>query len=270
MTDRYAVIGNPVAHSRSPEIHAAFARQTGEDLRYERLLAPLDGFGPAVAAFRAAGGRGLNVTLPFKGEAYRLATETTARARAAEAVNTLSFDGARVHGDNTDGVGLVRDLAGNLGVAIRGRRILVVGAGGAARGVLEALLEAGPAELVVVNRTAERATAIERQFGGRVRGTGFETLPRHGFDLVINASAAGLAGEAPPLPAAAFAPGAAAYDMVYGQGETPFLALARARGAPRLADGLGMLVEQAAESFFVWRGVHPATAPVLAMLRAAS
>lgn len=268
MTDRYAVIGNPIAHSRSPEIHAAFARQAGEDLRYERLLAPLDGFGPAVAAFRAAAGRGLNVTVPFKGEAYRLATETTARARAAEAVNTLRFDGMQVHGDNTDGVGLVRDLAANLGVALEGRRILLLGAGGAARAVIEALLEARPAELVVVNRTRERAAALERQFAGRVRGIGFEALPRRGFDVVVNASSAGLAGEAPPLPATAFAAGATAYDMVYGAGETPFLALARSRGAGRLADGLGMLVEQAAESYFVWRGVRPVTAPVLAMLRA--
>ncbi|MGH8697988.1 MAG: shikimate dehydrogenase, partial [Burkholderiales bacterium] len=148
MTDRYALIGNPIAHSRSPEIHAAFARQTGADLRYDLLLAPLDGFGPAVAAFRAAGGRGLNVTLPFKGEAYRLANAATERARAAEAVNTLRFDGARIHGDNTDGVGLVRDLAANLGVGIGGRRILIVGAGGAARGVIEALLGALPAEVV--------------------------------------------------------------------------------------------------------------------------
>jgi shikimate dehydrogenase len=268
MTDRYAVIGNPIAHSRSPEIHAAFARQTGEDLRYERLLAPLDGFAPAVAAFRAAGGRGLNVTLPFKGEAFRLADDTTERARGAEAANTLRFDGGRVHGDNTDGVGLVRDLAANLGVALAGRRILIVGAGGAVRAVIGALLEARPAELAVVNRTGGRAAALARQFGGRILGTGFETLPRHGFDVVINASSAGLAGEAPPLPAAAFAPGATAYDMVYAQGETPFLALARAHGAARLADGLGMLVEQAAESFFVWRGVRPATAPVLAALRA--
>jgi shikimate dehydrogenase len=269
MTDRYAIIGNPIAHSRSPEIHAAFARQTGEDLQYERLLAPLDGFAAALAAFRAGGGRGLNVTLPFKGEAYRLATQATVRAREAEAANTLRFDAAGVYGDSTDGVGLVRDLAANLAISIAGRRVLLVGAGGAARSVIAALLEAGPKELVVVNRTVERAAALEAQFAGRVRGAGYATLPRHGFDLVINASSAGLAGEAPPLPGSAFAPGAAAYDMVYGKGETPFLRLARRSGATRLADGLGMLVEQAAESFFVWRGVRPATAPVLAMLRAA-
>jgi shikimate dehydrogenase len=269
MADRYAIIGNPIAHSRSPEIHAAFARQTGEDLRYERLLAPLDGFARAVAAFRAAGGRGMNVTLPFKGEAYRLATEATARAREAEAANTLRFDPAGVHGDNTDGVGLVRDLTANLAIPIAGRRVLLVGAGGAARGVIAALLEAGPAELVVVNRTRERAAALEARFAGRLRGTGYATLPQHGFDLVINASSAGLTGEAPPLPESAFASGAAAYDMVYGKGETPFLQLARRSGVTRLADGLGMLVEQAAESFFVWRGVRPATAPVLEMLRAA-
>jgi shikimate dehydrogenase len=198
----------------------------------------------------------------------RLASDATDRARAAETVNTLRFDGARVHGDSTDGVGLVRDLATNLGVAIEGRRILIVGAGGAARAVIEPLLAARPAELAVVNRTGERAVALGERFAGRVRGTGFADLPRHGFDIVINASSAGLAGEAPPLPETAFARGATAYDMVYGAGETPFLAFARRCGAARLADGLGMLVEQAAESFFVWRAVRPATAPVIAMLRA--
>jgi shikimate dehydrogenase len=270
VTDRYAVIGNPIAHSKSPEIHAAFARATGQELEYGRILAPLDGFAAAVAAFRAAGGRGLNVTLPFKGEACRLATELSDRARAVDAVNTLRFEGTRVMGDTTDGVGLVRDIGGNLGVAIESRRVLLVGAGGASRSVIPALLEARPAAVVVVNRTVERATELERQFGGRVQAAGFATLPRRPFDIVINATSAGHAGELPPLERSLFAPGALAYDMTYGQGAEAFLALARAAGAARSADGLGMLVEQAAESFFIWRGVRPDTAPVLAMLRAAA
>jgi len=269
VTDRYAVIGNPIAHSKSPEIHAAFARATGEDLEYTRILAPLDGFAPAVAAFRAAGGRGLNVTLPFKGEACRLATERTDRARATEAVNTLRFEGTRILGDTTDGVGLVRDL-GTLGVELAGRRVLLVGAGGASRSVIPALLDARPAVIVVANRTVERAAELERQFGERVQAAGFATLPRRPFDVVINATSAGHAGELPPLPRTIFADGALAYDMTYGKGAAAFLELAHAAGAARLADGLGMLVEQAAESFFIWRGVRPDTAPVLAMLRAAS
>ena len=268
MTDRYAVTGNPIAHSRSPQIHAAFARQTGEDMEYTRLLAPLDGFAATVTAFRAAGGRGANVTLPFKVEAFRLASETSERARLAEAVNTLRFDGPRVLGDNTDGVGLVRDMIANLEVAIEGQRILVAGAGGAARGVIGALLEARPAAIVVANRTPERAIELARLFGGKVTGCGFDSLGRERFDLVINATSASIAGEAPPVPPTAFAGAALAYDMMYGKGEAPFLQLARAHGARRLADGLGMLVEQAAESFFIWRGVRPRTAPVLADLRA--
>ncbi len=270
MTDRYAVIGNPIAHSKSPEIHAAFARATGEDLEYTRILAPLEGFAATVAAFRAAGGRGLNVTLPFKGDAYRLATERAERARAAEAVNTLRFEGTRIVGDTTDGVGLVRDLGDNLGVTLAGRRVLLVGAGGAARSVIPALLEAGPEAIVVANRTAGRAAELERQFGERVQAAGFGTLPRRPFDVVINATSAGHAGELPPLERPVFAADALAYDMTYGKGAEAFLAAARAAGAARVADGLGMLVEQAAESFFLWRGVRPDTAPVLAMLRAAA
>ena len=205
MTDRYAVIGNPIAHSKSPEIHAAFARATAQDVEYGRLLAPLDAFGATVAAFRAAGGRGLNVTVPFKGEAYRLATERSDRARAAEAVNTLAFDGARIFGDTTDGVGLVRDIGTNLGVEIAGARVLIAGAGGAARSVLPPLLEARPEAVVVVNRTPERAVELERQFGGRVQAVAFAMLPRQPFDIVINATSAGLAGELPPLEAGVFA-----------------------------------------------------------------
>jgi shikimate dehydrogenase len=267
MTDRYAVVGNPVAHSQSPEIHAEFARQTGQDIAYTRLLAPLDGFVQTVQAFRAAGGRGLNVTVPFKPEAFRLATERTARAMAAEAANTLSFEDGRVLGDTTDGSGLVRDIVDNLAVPLAGKRLLLVGAGGAASGVIQALLDTGIAALVLANRTIERARDTAQRFGGAVQACGFDMLGSARFDVVVNATSASLTGEAPPLAPSVFAPGSLAYDMMYGKGETPFLAAARAAGAARLSDGLGMLVEQAAESFLVWRGVRPQTAPVLAMLR---
>jgi shikimate dehydrogenase len=267
MTDRYAVVGNPVAHSQSPEIHAEFARQTGQDIAYTRILAPLDGFVQTVQAFRAAGGKGLNVTVPFKPEAFRLATERSARAIAAEAVNTLSFADGRVLGDTTDGPGLVRDIADNLGVPLAGKRLLLLGAGGAASGVIRALLDAGIAALVLANRTFERARDTAQRFGGAVQPCGFDMLGDARFDVVVNATSASLAGEAPPLAPRVVAPGSLAYDMMYGKGETPFLAAARAAGAARLSDGLGMLVEQAAESFLVWRGVRPQTAPVLAMLR---
>ncbi|MFY9316217.1 MAG: shikimate dehydrogenase [Burkholderiales bacterium] len=265
MTDRYAVIGHPVSHSKSPWIHAEFARQTGQDIDYGRIEAPLDGFARSVDAFRAAGGRGANVTLPFKEQAFAYCGgEASARARAAAAVNTLRFEGAAVYGDNTDGVGLVTDLERNLGRAITGKRVLLMGAGGAARGVLQPLLERRPAALRIANRTVRRAEELARLFMG-VQGVGFRELAGQSFDLVINATSAGLANEAPALPPGVFAPGAFAYDMLYGR-ETPFLAMARAAGAAA-SDGLGMLVEQAAESFLLWRGVRPDTAPVLAALR---
>lgn len=266
MTDRYAVIGNPVEHSRSPQIHAAFALATGQDLHYARLLAPLDGFAATAREFFAAGARGANVTVPFKEEAWRLADELSPRARAAGAVNTLRAEGARLIGDNTDGAGLVRDLAQNLAVGLQGSRILLLGAGGAARGVLQPLLEARPAQLVIANRTLARAEELAARHP-LLRATAFGDLGGAQFDLVINATSASLAGEVPPLPPALFARGALAYDMMYGRGEMPFLAWARGAGAARRADGLGMLVEQAAEAFFVWRGVRPQTAAVLADLR---
>jgi shikimate dehydrogenase len=272
VTDRYAVIGHPIAHSKSPQIHAAFARLTFQDISYEAILAPLDGFVAAVRAFVAAGGRGMNVTVPFKLEAYALADTRSPRAEAAEAVNTLVFSESGIHGDNTDGAGLVADLTHNLGFALAGRRILLLGAGGAARGVLLPLLGQQPALLHLANRTADKARGLRGEFaarGGdcRLEAGGFDELAGRQFDLVINATAASLADEAPALPAGLYAPGSLAYDMVYGR-ETPFMAAARAQGAARQADGLGMLVEQAAESFFLWRGVRPPTAPVLAQLRA--
>jgi shikimate dehydrogenase len=270
--DRYAVVGNPIAHSKSPLIHAAFARQTGERLVYEALLAPLDGFAATVAAFRAAGGRGLNVTVPFKLEAFARADRRSARAQAAGAVNTLAFDEDGVFGDNTDGAGLVRDLVHNLACPLEGRRILLLGAGGAARGVVLPLLASHPAALTLANRTAAKALTLAETFRPEAGVTaldagGFAALAGRRFDVVINATAASLADQAPPLPPGLYAAGALAYDMMYGRGDTPFLAAARRDGATRLADGLGMLVEQAAESFLLWRGVRPDTAPVLADLR---
>jgi len=266
VTDRYAVIGNPVAHSKSPWIHAEFARQTSQDIDYGRIEAPVDGFEEAVSSFRRSGGRGLNVTLPFKERAFRLAPVLSERARAAKAVNTLAFDDNGVRGDNTDGVGLVRDLQQNLGFALAGRRLLIAGAGGAAQGVVRPLLAAGVAELWIANRTAERAAVLAGRFPG-VRACGFADLAGERFDAVINATSAGLAGQAPALPAGILDYRSLAYDMVYGR-DTPFLTQARALGA-RACDGTGMLVEQAAESFFLWRGVRPDTAPVLAGLRSA-
>ena len=267
MTDRYAVIGNPVAHSMSPQIHAMFARETGTDIIYERLLAPRDGFAATVQSFRVSGGIAANVTLPFKLEAFALAQSHSARAQRCCAVNTLKFIGDEIHGDITDGVGLVRDIEHNLGVAIGGRRVLLLGAGGAARGVVADILSARPASLSIANRTAARATEIAETFRdlGTINAIAIEALSTQPFDIIINATSAGLNDALPPIHAACFANGALAYDMVYGR-DTPFLALARLAGA-RAADGLGMLVEQAAESFYLWRGVRPATAPVIAQLQ---
>lgn len=279
MTDRYAVLGNPVGHSKSPRIHALFAAQTGQDISYQAILAAKDGFAVAVGAFIATGegpARGANVTVPFKEEAFRLATRRTARADAAGAVNTLSFNAGTITGDNTDGAGLVRDLKNNLGCDPSGRRILLLGAGGAARGVILPLLLENPAELLIANRTEETAARLALEFARlpgcavtvKPDGTGFAGLAGRTFDLVINATSAGLSNAVLPLPTSAFAPHCVAYEMVYGC-ETPFMAQARTAGA-RVADGLGMLVEQAAESFFIWRGVRPHTAPVLAALKSAS
>ena len=264
MSDRYAVIGNPVAHSKSPQIHAAFARAAGHDIDYGRIEAPLDGFAQAVERFRAAGGKGLNVTLPFKEAAFRYCGAVSRRAAAARAVNTLVF-GETVFGDNTDGVGLVADFNNNLGLSLSGKAVLLMGAGGAAQGVVPALLDAGVAQLVIANRSVGRAEALAARFA--VSASSYEALRGQTFDIVINATSAGLASQAPSLPASVFKRASLAYDMVYGA-DTPFLAQARAAGA-RAWDGLGMLVEQAAESFLVWHGVRPDTRRVLERLRAA-
>jgi shikimate dehydrogenase len=270
MTDRYAVIGHPIAHSKSPLIHAAFARQTGQDLSYERVLGSLDDFAGDVRRFFAAGGRGLNVTVPFKEQAWAVAERRSPRAESAGAVNTLTPlpDGV-IAGDNTDGLGLVRDLAVNHGFGFAGRRVLLLGAGGAARGVLRPLLETRLAALVIANRTAARALelAAAAKGLGPVSGCGLKALAGQRFDLIINATSAGLAGEVPPLPEDCLAEGGWTYDMLYGDEPTPFCRWGLARGAALVLDGLGMLVEQAAESFAIWRGVRPDTRPVIALLR---
>ncbi|MGV8990541.1 MAG: shikimate dehydrogenase [Thiobacillus sp.] len=265
MTDRYAVFGHPIAHSKSPQIHAAFARQTGQDMTYEAILTPLDGFAECVAQFIAADGRGANVTVPFKEEAYKLAQRLSARAQRAGAVNTLSFDTDGILGDNTDGAGLVADLTRNLHQTLGGKRILLLGAGGAARGVIEPLLDQQPAALVIANRTVSRAQELADLFGHGIRACSFEAADTP-FDIVINATAASLAGELPPLSPRIFTDNTLAYDMMYGH-DTPFLSFARTHGAYATSDGLGMLIEQAAEAFFVWRGERPETAAVIAALR---
>lgn len=270
--DRYVVLGNPVAHSQSPFIHGQFAAQTGELVDYGRLLCPLDGFEAAVREFASGGGRGCNVTVPFKFEAARLARQRTARAALAQAANVLRFDNDGWTADNTDGRGLVTDIEVNAGVALAGRRVLLVGAGGAAAGVLGPLLETRPAEVVVVNRTAANAQAlVERHLplaalqGSPLHAAGLADPGRH-FDVVINASASSMQGAEVPVPATALAAGALAIDLMYGPAAAAFLAWAERHGA-RGRDGLGMLVEQAALAFELWRGVRPLTAPVLQALR---
>ena len=268
IADSYAVIGNPVAHSKSPQIHAAFAAQTGEQMTYTVLPAPLDGFARTVADFRDSGGCGLNVTVPFKQEAFYAADVLSDRASAAGAVNTLSFQDGGILGDTTDGVGLVRDLSVNLGVSLHGLRILLIGSGGAARGVVASLLSEKPARLAIVNRTVAKANELAASFAkfGSIEVISFAQLGDAIFDLVINATSIGLSDDALSLSDNIFVDGALAYDMMYGKGFTSFLSQAAAAGG-RTADGLGMLVEQAAESFFIWRGVRPDTKPVLASLR---
>lgn len=270
MTDRYVVIGNPIGHSKSPRIHAFFARETHQDMRYDALLAPLDGFAASVRGLVAEGGRGANVTVPFKLQAHALADELLPRAQAAGAVNTLLFKNGRILGDNTDGAGLVRDLTQNAGLKLRGARVLLLGAGGAARGVMLPLLQQGPAELALANRTVSKADELVQAFahhadGCRLRASGFQDVQGN-FDLVINATSASLDAQLPPISPAVFAPGALAYDMMYGSAPTVFLRFAAEHGAAT-RDGLGMLIEQAAESFFLWRGIMPPTAALFDMLR---
>jgi shikimate dehydrogenase len=269
--DRYAVIGNPISHSLSPAIHSHFARQLGEPLEYAALLAPLDDFAGAARRFFDGGGRGANVTLPFKLDAFRFAGRVSERARLAGAANLLAMEDDGIRADNTDGIGLVADLVENLGVALEGSRILIVGAGGAARGVIAPLLEAAPQRIVIANRTAERARELAQRFAakGRVDAAALDAIPEEDFDLVLNATSTSTRGEPLALPDRTLRAGALAYDMAYGPGAASFLARARAHGM-KATDGLGMLVEQAAESFRQWRGKRPATAEILAELRSRS
>jgi len=271
MAHRYAVIGNPISHSKSPMIHTAFAQQTGQTLEYVALEAPVGGFAAAVDTFCKEGGCGLNITAPFKLDAIGYATTLKDRARLAGAANALLFDGAAVEADNFDGVGLLRDLEENQGVKLRGKRVLLLGAGGAARGALLPFLEAGPTELVVANRTVAKANALGEAFApyGVVIATGYDMLaeePAGHYDVVVNATSASLRGELPPVPASVFRRAALAYELAYGKGMTPFLRLALASGAERVCDGVGMLVEQAAEAFAWWRGVRPATRDMIQKL----
>ncbi|MBV2091246.1 MAG: shikimate dehydrogenase [Candidatus Thiodiazotropha sp. (ex Ctena orbiculata)] len=268
--DKYAVIGNPIAHSKSPEIHTAFASQTGEAVTYERILGDKQNFAADVRRFMAEGGQGLNVTVPFKEEAWRLADELSDRAHTAGAVNTLiRLDNNLLRGDNTDGVGLVRDLMVNQGFRMADKRILMLGAGGAVRGVMRPLLEQKPKRIIIANRTASKAYTLASVLTnyGQVAGCGLEELQGMQFDLIINGTAAGLEGEVPKIPDDILAKGGWCYDMLYSNQATPFQIWGKAHHAARSLDGLGMLVEQAAESFRLWRSILPETPPVITMLR---
>ncbi|MAK45360.1 MULTISPECIES: shikimate dehydrogenase [Spongiibacter] len=268
--DQYAVFGNPIKHSRSPQIHAAFAEQTGQALHYRAHKVELGRFAEVASEFFRNGGRGLNITVPFKLDAFEFADELSGRARRAGAVNTLARgEDGRIYGDNTDGVGMVRDINDNLGWPVAGKRILVLGAGGAVRGILGPLLKQRPEELVVANRTLEKAEALAELFAelGPVSGQPFEALPGRQFDLIINGTSASLSGDLPPLPSHILSNEGSAYDMMYGAEPTPFMRWAAAEAAWAVSDGLGMLVEQAAESFCIWRGVRPDTRPVIELIR---
>lgn len=270
MTDRYAVIGDPIAHSKSPQIHAAFARETEQDMVYDAVRVSGDAFDEFVEQFLQGEGKGLNVTVPHKQRAWNLAGWRSPAAERAGAVNTLYRNGdGQICGDNTDGIGLVRDLRDNHAVVLDGARVLVLGAGGAVRGVLEPILSAGVLSLVVTNRTVEKAVELARLFGdlGEVRGCGFDAVGEQPFDLIINGTSASLQGELPPLPDGVIGAQTVCYDMMYGADPTPFCRWAQSQGARLALDGLGMLVEQAAESFRLWRGVRPETSAVIAELR---
>ena len=266
--DRYAVVGNPIEHSKSPFIHTAFAKQTGQDISYERILAPLDGFESAISNLIARGFKGANVTVPFKFEAFNLCHHLTERAQVAGAVNTLTFKNSQLYGDNTDGAGLVRDITHHLRVVLHNRRVLLLGAGGAAEGVLQPLLDCELKHLVIANRTIEKAEQMRNKQVKHLKQLNISTFAdlKDSFDIVINATSAGLTDTALPISNSIFAKNCLAYDMMYGR-ETPFMAQARRNGA-QVSDGLGMLVEQAAEAFYIWREVRPDTKPVIEMMRA--
>lgn len=268
MTDIYAVIGNPIHQSKSPLIHSLYAQATGQDIEYTAIEGPVGQFAQAVDAFRAAGGRGMNVTAPFKLDAFAYATDRSERAQLAGAVNALKFEGSRVYAENFDGVGLVHDVVHNLGCPLAGKRVLVLGAGGATRGALLPFLAQKPAQIVIANRTIDKARALAAELAdpGRLTGGGYAELAGQPFDVVFNATSASLRGELPPVPATVFAAGCLAYELAYGKGLTPFLRLAQNSGVKQLADGVGMLAEQAAEAFEWWRGIRPETRQVIERL----
>ena len=266
--DDYAVMGNPIKHSKSPQIHSLFARQTNQSINYIAIQVDTGGFKQAVGNFVAHNGKGLNITVPFKEEAWALVEDRSERAERAGAINTIKIEDGNLYGDNTDGVGLVNDLKNNHNISIQDKRVLLMGAGGASRGVLAPLLSECPAEIVIVNRTVSKATALAEHFQdmGNISGCGYDDLADKKFDIIINATAASLHGELPPLPDKLVVKSGCCYDMMYGQ-QTPFMQWAVEQGVGVVTDGLGMLVEQAAESFYIWRGVRPETQPVLHTLR---
>jgi shikimate dehydrogenase len=272
MTDQYAVIGNPISHTKSPLIHGIFARETAQDMSYTAIegpLEPADAFADVVRAFAASGGKGINITAPFKLKAFAMSDERSERAELAGAANALKFESGRVLAENFDGIGLVRDIEANLGLRVEGKRVLLLGAGGAARGALLPFLAARPAEMVMANRDVTRGKALAAQVSGRgpLVACGYADLQDLGrFDLVVNATSASLTGDLPPVPPSVFSPQGTAYELAYGKGLTPFLRLARNAGVRGVADGVGMLVEQAAEAFLWWRGVRPATGAVIEQL----
>ncbi|AOI62521.1 shikimate dehydrogenase [Burkholderia territorii] len=272
MTDHYAVIGNPIGHTKSPLIHGLFAEETRQDLRYTAIEGPVEpqeAFADVVRAFAAAGGKGMNVTAPFKLKAFAMADECSERATLAGAANALKFEDGRILADNFDGIGLVRDIEVNLRLSLAGKRVLMLGAGGAARGALLPFLEAGPAEMVIANRDVAKGRALAAQVAGRgaLVACGYADLERMGrFDLVVNATSASLTGDLPPVPPGVFSPKGTAYELAYGKRLTPFLRLASNAGVLGVADGVGMLVEQAAEAFAWWRGVRPPTSAVIDQL----
>lgn len=272
MTDRYAIIGNPIAQAKSPALQTAFAKQCGQDIEYGAILAELDGFVAAVREFQRAGGKGMNITMPFKLEAFELADELTPRGRAAGAINMFTFRAnGSILGDNTDGFGILRDITHNLGRSLKGARVLLLGAGGAVRGTLLPLFDEQPAEIFIANRTASKAVELAAEFGAqagsiKITGGGFTDIPGR-FDVIINGSASSMTGDVPPLPAGVWDANSLAYDMAYKKDPTAFVQAARAAGVGQAADGLGMVVEQGAECFCLWRGVRPDTAPVIAQLK---
>jgi shikimate dehydrogenase len=271
--DNYCVMGNPVEHSKSPQIHTAFAEQTRQNIFYQAIQVDDGKFKAVIKKFQAQGGKGLNITVPFKGDAWQVSESRSGRAERAQAVNTIRFnDAGRIIGDNTDGVGLIRDLTINHDVSIKDKDVLILGAGGAVRGILDPLFDEYPGEVIISNRTVSRAEELVDIFSDRgdISACGYDELAGSSFDIIINGTSASLQGEVPPLPENLLNDNACCYDMMYSTSDTPFVSWAKAHSASKAFDGLGMLVEQAAESFYIWRGVRPETGQVIDALRKAS